>query len=509
MKKKALLILSGFVCLAFILIRCNSKKKDSVVVTKVTPVPLPTNIVPGFNFPEDSNLIYGWINDPKFAPGNYDSASIYKHAWGVWAGLTAPTDQVYAGDKLLVYETWMGLSEVQQQILKNKTQGGCAGTTFERNGRAPLSRPKQFEHAIRISAKKAGITNAANIQTQSENAANFWVTVSYSPGAACFATQNQIFRQSVINKYYNEGGLGAIPPFPNNSLTIKPTYLVFDDTAVLFKIPAWITAPPSNAPDSNFFANTNTYVYADPGNKQPKEKVAVPVNTTNPNSAQIEAATINLSDFISLKIDQQMADFMNKQDSVQGMNNVPKQGYGEAKAGQIALLVAMHVTTKEINNWTWQSYYWTPNRNQPGAPSSNLAASLRPSQITGAAANYACVAAYVMLTPNNAPNKQANGPMFGYNPYLEGGFGPTTFNFENGVNGYDPKFKYGVQSNCMSCHALAIPFPVPVAGSTYTTDQTIDLKNPAYFNNQVSLDFAWSIQTALINDTLPYWVRKK
>jgi hypothetical protein len=504
MKKKALLILSGFVCLAIILIRCNSKKKDTVVVNKVTPVPLPTNIVPGFKFPEDSNLINGWINDPKFAPGNYDSASIYKHAWGVWAGLTAPTDQVYAGDKLLVYETWMGLNEVQQLIIKNNKNGGCEGKSFERSGRAPLSRPKQFEHAGRFAMLKGGSVTEEVVQPATEPNVNFWVTVSYSPDAACFATQNQIFRQSVINSYYKSGSLGAIIPFPDKSLTIKPTYLVYDDTAVLLKMPVWITSPdPPNAkfrqPNTGGFISTN-YVYVDRNNKQPAGKVAVPVSRTESNSAKIAAATINLSDFISLKIDQQMADFMNKQDSAQGL-----AGGGKALKGQIALLVAMHVTTKEINNWTWQSYYWTPNRNQPGAPSSNLAASLRPSQITGAAANYACVAAYVMLTPNNAPNNPKNGHIFGFNPYLEGGFGPAVFTYPNT---YNKSYQYGVQSNCMSCHALAIADTTTGVGK-YTTDQTIDLKDPAYFNNQVSLDFAWSVQTALINDTLPYWLRKK
>jgi len=386
------------------------------------------------------------------------------------------------------------LSEVQQLVVDNKLQGGCTGTSFNRKGRAPLSRPKQFEHAGRFAAKKTGL--AASSQTVSENNVNFWVTVSYSPDAACFATQNQIFKQSVINKYYNANGLGAIPAFPNKSLTIKPTYMVYDDTAVLFKLPVWLTAPvPAN---DNFFGNANTYVFVDRSNKQPAGKVAVPVDSTETNPAKIAAATINLSDFIYLKIDQQMANEMNKQDSAQGMNNGPN-GYGVAKKGQIALLVAMHVTTKEISNWTWQSYYWTPNRDQPGSPSSNLAASLRPAQIKGAAANNACVAAYVMLTPNNAPNNPANGPMFGYNPYLEGGFGSSVFGYPNT---YNPSYQYGVQSNCMSCHALAIA--VPNSGIIYSSDQTIDLAAP-YFKKQVSLDFAWSVQTAIINDTIPYW----
>jgi len=70
-------------------------------------------------------------------------------------------------------------------------------------------------------------------------------------------------------------------------------------------------------------------------------------------------------------------------------------------------------------------------------------------------------------------------------------------------NTYNASYQYGTQSNCMSCHALAIPAPTGI----YTTDQTISLAAP-YFKSQVSLDFAWSIQTALISDSIPYWQKK-
>lgn len=493
---KQLLVITAVLLSVFLgATRCNNKKDDNntpVAGKPVKPVPLPTNIVPGFTFPEQESVINGWINNPKF-PGNYDSASIYNHAWGVWAGLTAPTSETYAGDKLLVYQTWLGLNEVRQLVIDNDSTDGCTGVK-RTYGRAPLTRATQLQHAARFSKQNAAKFASLKSSPVSDTLVNQWVTVSYSPDAACFATKNQIFRQSVINKYYTAGGLGAIPPFPNSSLTIKPTYLVYNKTESPFKMPVWLDAP--NPPDANFFGLANNFVYVDATNKQPAGKVALPVDSNETDKTKIAAATINLSDFISITVDKQMADYMNQQDSIQGMT-----GAGKALPGQVAILVGMHVTTKEISNWTWQSYYWTPNPAQPGSPSSALAASLRPSQITGAAAHYACVAAYVMLTPNNAPNNAPGaGPMFGYNPYLEGSFGPPVFGFPNT---YNANYQYGVQTNCMSCHALAIPSP---AGN-YTTDQTIDLKGE-YFKGQVSLDFAWSIQTALINDAKPYWVTK-
>jgi hypothetical protein len=57
----------------------------------------------------------------------------------------------------------------------------------------------------------------------------------------------------------------------------------------------------------------------------------------------------------------------------------------------------------------------------------------------------------------------------------------------------------------MSCHALA----VPSNHTGYTTDQPINLNDPVFFNSEVKLDFAWSIQTALIKDAVPYWKKPK
>jgi len=472
----------------------------------VRPIDLPS-VVPGFKFPEDSSVINGWINNTKFAPTNYDSVSIYKHAWGIWAGLTAPSGEKYAGDNLRIYETWLGLNDLRDMVIDSNTKGGCDAPVPRKAGRVPLTRPGQFGHALKfasVSKQQVGSFLAFSATRKAtplfQNPVNQWVTVSYSPGAACFATSNQIFRTSVINKYYNAGGLGAIPVFPNNSLTIKPTYLIYDTSTTLFRMPVWSTSSASPA-NANFFGAANSYVFIDRKNAQPAGKVAVPVDSTATDPAKIAAATINLSEFINIKVDQQMATFMNQQDSIQGMNVAAG---GQAVAGQIAVLVGMHVTTKEISNWTWQSYFWTPSRDNPGAPSSTVAAGLRPKELVGAAANYACVAAYVMLTPNNAPNSSANGAMFGYNPYLEGGFGPGVFTFKNT---YNASYQYGVQSNCMSCHALAIA-DTSVLANKYTTDQTINLADTLYYKKQVSLDFAWSIQTALIYDATPYWIKK-
>jgi hypothetical protein len=470
----------------FVIVKCSPPAVSGKTV--VLPQPFPDSSITGISFPTDSNTILGWTNNPAF-PTAYDSMNIYRHAWGIWAGLTAPTKQSVGGDSLMVYETWLGLSEIRQYIIDNVT---CEPGQLSKSSRAPLSRPRQFEHAGML-ARSISLEAINEGPLDTARARNLWVTVSYSPPMACHAINNKLLKQSVLNTYYQPNGFGQIPSFPDNSIFIKPTYLEYRADAKILKMPVWLNPP--NPADSLNCIDPNQFpymVYVDVSNSQPANKTLVPVTRDCKSHDSIANATCNLSDFINFTVDSTMAAFMNAQDSIQGL-----AGKGKARKGNRVLLVAMHVGTKEISNWTWQSFYWTPLTSTPGAPSSDLAASLMPNTVKGAARHYAANAAYVMTTPNNSAAANA-GSMFGYNPYLEGGFGPSTFEVPNT---WQPQFKYGMQSNCMSCHSLAVPAPA----NDYCTDQVINLTDPKLFKAQVRLDFAWSIQTGLINDTIPYW----
>jgi hypothetical protein len=55
------------------------------------------------------------------------------------------------------------------------------------------------------------------------------------------------------------------------------------------------------------------------------------------------------------------------------------------------------VATKEISNWTWQTFFWTTNPDLPDFPSSAWQAALQPSSLNGAAAHYAVSTAYAMV----------------------------------------------------------------------------------------------------------------
>jgi hypothetical protein len=459
----------ALLCASLLFVTCSeTTPPPPPVVTNqpIRPVPLPTNIVPGFVFPQDSNVIINqWLGG--FTAAYFDTVSIYNHAWGIWAGLTAKSGQQYNGQELLVYETWPGITDIQDIVKTgNKT------TEAVRSGFPKLMPPRQFSHAAFLRKGKVD-------PVTEETPGRFWVTVSYDPTAAKHTIQNSLLDSNVLKAMVTPGKIKAIPSFPNTAITLKPSYLVGKGTDSLIQIPAW-PGPPSPAMD---YPDTawHTYVYVDVKNGQPAGKVVTPVKGENPTPQQIKAATCNLSDFIYFKLDQAAANYINQQQGSQGVT---------AKAGDLALLVAMHVTSKEIPNWTWQTFFWAPDPANPPFPSDRVAAALRPKQLQGAAGHYALSTAYAMTRPNQpvaGGNNKDKKPVIGYNPYLEPGLG--AINSKSFPNRLNPQFQWGVQSNCMSCHSLAC-YPT----NQYTADQYISMGDPLLFNGKVQLDFAWSIQ---------------
>lgn len=119
--------------------------------------------------------------------------------------------------------------------------------------------------------------------------------------------------------------------------------------------------------------------------------------------------------------------------------------------GDFVALVAAHVTTKEIPDWTWQTYWW---HDQPDA--GRFAAGRPP--LEGAAAHYLMDATY-----------STDQPCF--NPWLEA------------------RFPDGLESNCVTCHQRAI-----VGASDYLPVTRGRLRDDdPYLAKRVQTDFLWSV----------------
>jgi hypothetical protein len=86
--------------------------------------------------------------------------------------------------------------------------------------------------------------------------------------------------------------------------------------------------------------------------------------------------------------------------------------------------------------------------------------------------------------------------VYGYNPYLEAGFGPDTFGISRPINGTIDNTT-GIQTNCMTCHNMAAYVPKPKPGMPYATDFYMSINDPV-FDGTLKSDFSWTILNTLV-----------
>ncbi len=453
------LIHLGIIALG-ILVLCCSPQKEPVGTKKlvettdeVTPTPFPDLGIPNFQFPTDSNTINSWV-------ATEDVNAIYSHGWGIWAGLTAPSGQSIGGQELLVFETWLTPAEILDSM---------KSVPVKRIGRANLNKPKQFGHAFNKSGEEPDTKIAES--------------VSYSPAATKYALDNKIFLYSTFEKYAAEGRT-SIPDFPANAITIKPVFKVISksklDPSGYYAMPSWVGPIDSLAafPENKW----NACIYVDITNSSSADG-GVDIGCYGPTPE----TTYNLTDFIHYELNEEDVAYYNQE-----------FGLG-AEAGDYAVLVGMHVATRETKRWTWQSFWWSANPNSPASPSSPQIASLRPAEyLNGAASHYAMTSAYYMVSP---PQPYTGGQSVGdtliaFNPYLEAGFGPGVFTGSDSYvvkNGIQISTAAGVRTNCMSCHVYAAyNVKKPSETPPYSGDAYVSLDDPV-FSGFIKADFAWSV----------------
>lgn len=468
MKTKKLLVLVGLLSVVFLLYKCagdtetdDTPYSDDVqtpaVSTSYSPVNFPDPQIPGFSFPEDSTVINGWIY-------SQDTGAIYDHVWGIWAGLTTVSDQYYGDDTLLVFETWLTPEEISDSMQGNPVNDQVRNRIRKIN-----------QHAVAGDITNAPVTNGESVK--------------YDPYAATYALQNQIFFKSVLDSLYNTGA-PSIPDFPNQAITIKPVFFLVSGTGAAVPMPVW-TGPPAGADTIADYTDSdweNVVFISTDGTGQGNGQYAAKGDSPTPST------TYNMDDFISYELDAATAAHARNSGALP-----------DAEEGDFMVLQAMHVTTREVTRWTWQSFFWQPDAANPFFPASAFGASHRPVQLSPQAAHYGAVQAYFMVRP---PQPAYNGTSTGgcqiaYNPYLEASLSKFT---KPGIviNGSDTTFnQVGMRSNCMSCHYGAtyqLDFdPDAMSQRNYTGDTYIAL-NDTMFDGLMRLEFAWSIAFSVVND---------
>jgi hypothetical protein len=467
------------------------KEKAAAGAPSFKPVPLPDPHIPGFRFPEPEATILNWVGTSFSGATPQDQLaaqkSIHLHAWGIWTALTADSGEKFEGQALRVYDTWYTPADIVSKP---------AARLLAEVPRAPrpLGRLRQFR-VLRKHNKAAPMAGETTVLG----------FVKYDPSAAEHLVRENLFQTSVLDSLI-ANGQDTVAAFPVTAVALKPVYAQlpsgkrFDGNPPVmvdgryYPVQAWPgpPSPPTAFPSQDWM----TWVWIDvKGGGQGNGAVVKVTKPGPPDPSTIKPG-------VTYPVDQWIHFSYKDASDVRTINNANKQSNPDApelEVGDYAVLTGMHVTSREITRWTWQTFWWQPDPDNPPPPSSRAVAGDRPSQLKGAPRHYACAPAYSMVLPQqpNVGGQNAGESVYAYNPYLEAPFGPTDLpaSIPGKSQGKVVANDVGVQTNCMSCHAMASYVQggkTPLDGVLYTGDRYVDLQGPQ-FSGHLKTDFLWSI----------------
>jgi hypothetical protein len=442
---------------------------------------LPDPKIPGFHFPESEATLTGWISEMTrgiaTASGPSAADKISLHGWGLWAAVTTETPQFYEGQRLRVFETWL----TPDDLVGAPSVGGIGALARFPRRRAPLRALNQLNNRL----GERGVSADAAGENQFDRVAGF---VKFDSTAAEHIVRQRLFDTAALDALLL-GGAQQIPVFPATSLVVKPVFQIVKAGDLVagryYFLKVWPGPPdvaqawgPTKWPDGVWLD------LLDGGGGHG----AIDESPQADGSTRTDETTYPVSALIHYRLS--AADAVALNQAKPGTN---------AGSGDVAILVAMHVAGRETARWTWQTFWWTPTPDDPHAPSSSAIATQRPVQLHGPARNYAMALAYTMLTPDQpyVGGENAGPAVYAYNPWIEARFGPA--DLPDSRPGFDPSGRpadnnFGVQTNCMSCHAQAT-YTRPerrALAPRFTGARYVDLIDPQYVGT-LQVDFLWSI----------------
>lgn len=418
----------------------NPNPAGPVAITSfgLTPKPMP----PWFKF-LPKPVINTWVV-------NHNVRDMTEHAWALWGAVTSPTVEQFRGVQAPVYLTWWPQQDVfAAQPKLSQLAASTHGIHFER--------PHQFN---RLRHPEALPTADGAVLPGSQTVS---VTVQYNDPIFQQVRKNQYYLTSVLESINDSWGatpiaLQSLAPFPDNSVMTKPTYL-FAYANQATQLQYWTGPANSNAPSVPAFGSWTDWMWVLPPGM---------------NANQFRQAHNDGHPVVSVE---NFFHFPLTAEDFQPNSILSASGF---QPGDFALLVAMHVASREIDNWTWQTFWWslTPT---------TIPQSIMP-RIKAPFSHYQVAVGYSFTNDNT----ESALPTLCYDPYLETDFDNSTF--------VKPG-QLGIESNCMSCHRAATwpsiaptSAPVGTVNPGYIANGLIDAGDPYFFEGQTKTDFVWGVQ---------------
>lgn len=279
------------------------------------------------------------------------------------------------------------------------------------------------------------------------NAGRVRITVRLNPTAADFATRShagpdggQYFYNSgasmaQLNAAWPAGtpvGDRIIERFPERSIETKPVYMLVRRDG-LSAVPYWTSAANSTNPPGPTPDTWQSCVLFDPDVAAPLQPVPDDVQTAIDGGRPVHVEGLACEPpYLYAGLDQ-IYSFALTDDDRRAFATAPG---GASGPGDFAVLVAMHVITKELPNWTWATFLWTGGVSPPNDFPAHFAN--QPADLVAPWNNYA-------LCTSNWERDLDGGIRVCMSPYLEADL---------------PGNPDGLNSNCLSCHLTARSAPL-------------------------------------------------
>jgi hypothetical protein len=395
------------------------------------------DIPPGFDFPAEKKQIELYRTESNVSAQR-------AHAWNILAGLTRPApDGVHA-----LFETWL----LEEETFDPATTSLAA--------RPALPRFKPPGQSVRVQTPIP--------KTLTNEALTF---VLFNDAAYRHIRTNRLYQRAKLDELAKDGALDAkipenrtIPPFPRDSVVVKTVWWPVAKNAVS-AMPIWDAETNPPRPTGNGPPTWPRYVGIDPTHRSPGADKTRDIVFDG--KIERRSHIVGLNRFHYITIDQ--PDTVAIVNGNKELSKLAQASFGRPLAvGDYAVLVGLHVTTKEIDDWVWATYWWHDR------PDMGPYAADRIGSLTGVWRNFLMSASYDL----NLPREKDGGPHTSFNPWLEGRFA------DGGHGG-------GVVSNCMNCHNRASTgvrsfLPIYRGDPDLTGDS-------AFAAGSVRTDFLWSI----------------
>jgi hypothetical protein len=458
-----------------------------VIPSAFDPVALPDPKIAGFRFPESAETVARWA-----ASDDVDAAA--RHAWGLWTALMTDSGESFEGQPLRVFETWFTTRDLLASVpLPAVPRPRVPHPLGDLEQLHRIRRAARLDADAETPPPNVDGGNSEEGDAGSPAGDELLGFVKFDPVAAEHVASDRLLSKGRLQELVTLP-VAKIPDFPNAAIVVKAVYQTLStggdagtSAAQYSKLASWtgppdpaVSFPPSSWTDCVWIDRLDPT--SGTGNGE------VDTRCAEDGSSRTPATTYGLGRFVHFTL--------SATEAAAGGPSSAAANESVGQPGDVVVLIAMHITTRESPEWTWETYWWTPTPDEPAAPSSAAFAAARPAQLSSAARNYAGCTALSMLRP---PPPSTGGSNVGesvycFNPWLEAKFGPKDLPDSQAVtwNGVSVTNDVGVQSNCMSCHAQANYSPPGSKGPDYTGDRYVD-RSSAEFNGTLLTDFLWSI----------------